>query len=125
MELAWTDKQFAKVREWLGMLIKRRGQSKQAIVDMVQLVTSKFLPALPSREEIFNMLTVLRECTEGKMILEREYAQCTKQLVEMYEADGKVDEGCKIIQEIQIETYGSLKNKEKVDFILYQMKLVL
>jgi 26S proteasome regulatory subunit N5 len=107
------------------MLIKRRGQAKQAIVDMVQLCVTKFLPALPSREETFNMLTVLRECTDGKMILEREYSQCTKQLVEMYEADGKIDEACKLIQEIQIETYGSLKNKEKVDFILYQMKLVL
>jgi 26S proteasome regulatory subunit N5 len=109
----------------LTLLIKRRGQAKQAIVDMVQLVVSKFLPALPSREEVFNMLTVLREVTDGKMILEREYSQVTKQLVEMYELDGKVEEACKIIQEIQIETYGSLKNKEKVDFILYQMKLVL
>jgi 26S proteasome regulatory subunit N5 len=43
----------------------------------------------------------------------------------MLEADGKLDEGTKLIQEIQIETYGSLKNVEKVDFILYQMKLVL
>ena len=43
----------------------------------------------------------------------------------MYEADGKIDEAAKIIQEIQIETYGSLENKEKVSFILYQMKLVL
>jgi len=43
----------------------------------------------------------------------------------MYEADGKIDEAAKIIQEIQIETYGSLENKEKVAFILYQMKLVL
>jgi 26S proteasome regulatory subunit N5 len=43
----------------------------------------------------------------------------------MYEADGKIDEACKQIQEIQIETYGSMENKEKVDFILYQMKLVL
>ena len=42
-----------------------------------------------------------------------------------YSADGKIDEGTKLIQEIQIETYGSLKNVEKVDFILYQMKLVL
>ena len=82
------------------MLIKRRGQAKQAIVDMVQLVVSKFLPALPSREETFNMLTVLREVTDGKMILEREYSQVTKQLVEMYELDGKVEEACKIIQEI-------------------------
>ena len=43
----------------------------------------------------------------------------------MLEADGKLDEATKTIQEIQIETYGSLENKEKVDFILYQMKLVL
>lgn len=59
------------------------------------------------------------------MFVEREYATTTRQLVEMYEADGKIDEAVKIIQEIQIETYGSLENKEKVDFILYQMKLVL
>jgi len=36
--LAWSHKQLAKVREWLAMLIKRRGQAKQAIIDMVQLV---------------------------------------------------------------------------------------
>ncbi len=67
---------------------------------MVQLCMNKYLPALPSREETFNMLTILRETTEGKMILEKEFAICTKQLVEMYEADGKIDEACKIIQEI-------------------------
>jgi len=40
-------------------------------------------------------------------------------MIEMMEQDGKIDEATKIIQEIQIETYGSLENKEKVDFILY------
>lgn len=59
------------------------------------------------------------------MFVEREYAVCTRQVVEMYEADGKIEEAVKQIQEIQIETYGSLENKEKVEFILYQMKLVL
>jgi len=34
------------------------------------------------------------------MMLEREYATVTKRVVEMYEADGKIDEACKIIQEI-------------------------
>lgn len=43
----------------------------------------------------------------------------------MLEEDGKAEEATKLIQEIQIETYGSLLNQEKVDFILYQMKLVL
>jgi 26S proteasome regulatory subunit N5 len=71
------------------------------------------------------MLSTLRSATEGKIFLEREYAKVTRDLVEMYEADGKIDEAAKIIQEIQIETYGSLENKEKVSFILYQMKLVL
>jgi 26S proteasome regulatory subunit N5 len=71
------------------------------------------------------LLTAIRETTEGRMFAEREYASCTKRLVEMYEQDGKLDEACKMIQEIQIETYGSVENKDKVDFILYQMKLVL
>lgn len=37
----------------------------------------------------------------------------------MYEEDGKVDDATLLIQEIQIETYGSLQVKDKVDFILY------
>lgn len=41
------------------------------------------------------------------------------------EAYDKHAEATKIIQEIQIETYGSLEVKEKVDFILHQMELVL
>ena len=53
------------------------------------------------------------------MFLEQEYASCTRQLCEMYEQDGRLEEATKIIQEIQIETYGSLKNKDKVEFILY------
>ena len=92
---------------------------------MIQLCMKTFMDKLPSREERFNMLSTLRQATDGKIFLEREYSQTTLDLVEMYEADGKIDEAAKIIQEIQIETYGSLENKEKVSFILYQMKLVL
>jgi 26S proteasome regulatory subunit N5 len=72
------------------------------------LALNSFLSQLPSREEKFNLLSSLREATEGKMFVEREYASCTRQVVEMYEADGKIEEAVKQIQEIQIETYGSL-----------------
>jgi len=71
------------------------------------------------------MLECLREAGEGKMFLEREYSQATMQLCKYLEEDGKAEEATKIIQEIQIETYGSLEVREKVEFILYQMKLVL
>jgi 26S proteasome regulatory subunit N5 len=71
------------------------------------------------------MLETLREAAHGKMFLEKEYASCTTQVVKMFEDDNKIDEAANIIQEIQIETYGTLDAKEKVEFILYQMKLVL
>lgn len=74
---------------------------------------------MPNREEKYNLLSTLREASEGKLFLEREYANCTRMLCEMLEQDGKEDEATKIIQEIQIETYGSLQTVEKVDFILY------
>lgn len=107
------------------MLCKRRGQAKKATVDMIDLCVNTFLTQLPTREDKFTFLQSLREACEGKMFLEREYANCTRRLIEMLEEDGKTDEAALTIQEIQIETYGSLQNREKVDFILYQMKLVL
>ena len=125
MQAAFDEKEYVKLREWLIVLCKRRGQAKKATTDMVALCMNTLKDKLPSREERFTMLKTLRTATEGKIFLEREYSQTTKELVEMYEADGKIDEAAKIIQEIAIETYGSLENKEKVDFILYQMKLVL
>lgn len=125
LQAAFDEKDYARVREWLIVMIKRRAQSKKATTDMVALCMNTFKDSLPSREEKHSMLTTLRAATEGKIFMEREYAQTTKELVEMYEADGKIDEAASIIQEIAIETYGSLENKEKVEFILYQMKLVL
>lgn len=118
LQAAFDEKEYVKLREWLIVLCKRRGQSKKATTDMVALCNT-LKDKLPSREERFTMLNTLRTATEGKIFLEREYSQVTKELVEMYEADGKIDEAAKIIQEIAIETYGSLENKEKVDFILY------
>jgi 26S proteasome regulatory subunit N5 len=125
LQYAFDKKEYGRVREWLLMLCKRRGQAKKAVVDMIDLVTNTFLEKLPTREEKFTFLQSLREACEGKMFLEREYENCTRRLIEMLEQDGKTDEAALTIQEIQIETYGSLENKEKVDFILYQMKLVL
>ena len=64
---------------------------------MVDLCMNTFLNQLPTREEKFTFLQTLREATDGKMFLEREYAQCTRQLIEMLEADGKIDEAAKTI----------------------------
>jgi len=126
VRLAFDHHDLPHLRDFMSQLIKRRGQAKKAIIDMVQWVMSDaVLNKLPSREERYKMLDALKEASEGKMFLEREYAQVTRMTAEMLEADGKHDDATKLVQEIQIETYGSLQTVEKVDFILYQMKLVL
>jgi 26S proteasome regulatory subunit N5 len=74
---------------------------------------------LPNREEEYLMLKALRDASLGKMFLEREYANSTTKLCEYLEKDNKAEEATDIIQEIQIETYGSLEVREKLTFILY------
>ena len=41
----------------------------------------------------------------------------------IHEKDGNVTEAAKIMQELQVETYGSMERKEKVEIILEQMRL--
>lgn len=78
------------------LLIKRRGQAKKAIIDMVQWLMSQ-LDKLPSREERYRMIEALREASDGKLFLEREYAQVTRMQAEMMEEDGKSEEATKLV----------------------------
>lgn len=43
----------------------------------------------------------------------------------MKEAEGKVEEAANLMQELQVETYGSMDKKEKVELILEQMRLCI
>lgn len=43
----------------------------------------------------------------------------------MKEDEGNVTEAANIIQELQVETYGSMEKTEKVELILEQMRLCL
>lgn len=40
-------------------------------------------------------------------------------------AQNEIDKAAEIIQEVQIETYGSIEKKEKLDYILYQVWIML
>ena len=67
------------MRELLLILNKRRGQAKKAVIDMAQWVMSpEVLDRLPTREERYRFLDTLKEASEGKMFLEREYSQVVR-----------------------------------------------
>lgn len=86
---------------------------------MVALCQKTLFEKLPTRAEKYKMLESIREAAEGKMFLEKEYSDATMTLCQYLEEDGKTDEATDIIQEIQIETYGSLEVRDKLIFILY------
>jgi len=67
----------------------------------------------------------LRAVSAGKMFVELERAQMTKQLVDIKEAEGNIPEAADIISEIQVETIGSMKIGDKADFLLEQIRLCL
>lgn len=46
-------------------------------------------------------------------------------LAQIKESNGLIDEAADVLQEVKVETFGSMDKREKVEFILEQMRLCL
>ncbi|KAJ2784252.1 proteasome regulatory particle subunit [Coemansia javaensis] len=110
-------------QEVAGMA-KKYGQLKQAIAKMVQRAMA-YVDRTPDEAARVALIEALRTVTEGKIHVEVERARLTRMRVELYEKHGQIKEACDTLQEIQVETYGSMDRREKTDFILEQMRLCL
>ena len=81
------------------LIVKKRGQAKKAITEMIQLVVS-FIDKMPTRLNKMNLIQTIREATEGKFFVEVEYANCTRLLSEMYEEDGEQQKAADVILDV-------------------------
>ena len=61
----------------------------------------------------------------SKIYVEVERARLTLKLALMKEKDGQIEEAANILQELQVETFGSMDKREKVELILEQMRFCL
>lgn len=59
-----------------------------------------------------------------QIYLEVPRARVTKTLAHIKESAGDVNAASELMQELQIETFGSMERREKVEFILEQMRLL-
>jgi len=126
VQVCYEAKSWAVLNEQIVMLTKKRSQLKQAVTKMVQECCIWITEGtLPSKDVELELIDTLRTVTSGKIYVEVERARLTHRLAKMKETDGKVDEAAKIMQELQVETYGSMERKEKVELILEQMRLCL
>jgi 26S proteasome regulatory subunit N5 len=109
------------VGEWVQILAKRRRQPKQSIVGMVKHVMA-FLEEL---ERDHPLLGTLRTVCEGKIYLEIEFARLTKRMAENFENQKNLEKASSLLQEVQVETYGSMDKAEKLEFLMEQLRLLL
>ena len=106
-------------------LTQRRNQSRESIISMVKNTLNDVLPHLKDNKDSSDLLKTIIKVTEGKIFVEYEYSQAIRRMTEIHLMNNQIDEAAKLIQDVQIEAFGSLENKYKVDYILFQMQVLL
>lgn len=118
----------------LQTLATRRSQKTKAVKALVSkcipwCLSGQYTPMEPSgdaeKEFRDKLVVALRDITDGKIFLETERARLTRALATIKEQDGDVSSAAEVLQEVHVETYGSLSKRDKVEFILEQMRLTL
>lgn len=125
-DLLWRAKEIERLMVIVKLLTSKRGQPVKAISKMVMKCMS-FIPEIQEEGLRMKYVQVMKDVTEKKIYLEVEYARCCMLIVKHKEKDGASKEdilaAAKIMENVQVETYGSMDKFEKLEFILYQMKL--
>ena len=136
MELCHEANDYEALVTTLKTLSTRRSQKSKAIAALV----TKCLPWVVDSEDGFTplptaaedatanqetLVTELRNITDGKMYLEAERARLTRSLAILKESAGDIATAANVLQDVHVETYGSISKREKIEFILEQMRLTL
>lgn len=124
VRLCFETKNWEALNENIVLLTKKRGQVKQSVTKMIQEACT-YVEKTPNLDTKLKLIDTLRTVTAGKIYVEIERARLTRTLAKIREDAGKIAEAADILQELQVETFGSMEKKEKVEFILEQMRLCL
>ena len=119
----YKHKDYKQLNEDIVLLTRKRALLKQAVTEMIQQCI-KFVSELEGSEKL-DLIDTIRQVTDGKIFVEVERARVTRTLCELKESQGLIVEAADLLQELQVETYGSMDKQEKTDFILEQMRLCM
>lgn len=103
------------LNEYVTLLVRRRSQLKQAVSKMIQECCT-YVDKTPDKETKLKLIDTLRAVTEGKIYVEIERARLTKILADIKEADGDIAGAASVMEELQVETYGSMDKREKARY---------
>ena len=104
-------------------LATKRGQIIRTITELVRFSMQQVEKIADEALRIF-FVGELKEICDKKIYVEVEYARCAMILVKHNEkGNANLEEAAKIMENVQVETYGSMTKREKLDFIIYQMHI--
>lgn len=124
LSIAIDTKDWTLINETIVVLCKRRAQFKQVIQGVVDAGVAQ-VDKTPSEPKRLELMETLRTVSAGKIFVEVQRARLTRLLAAAKEKEGKIGEATDIILEVQVETYGSMEQREKVDFLLEQLRMTL
>ncbi|KAA1468067.1 PCI-domain-containing protein [Dentipellis sp. KUC8613] len=137
IELAYQARDFQQLNSSIQTLSKKHGQLKAAIQEIVEL-SMTWLEDIERTEgtaKWLELVETLRTVTEGKIFLETPRARVTLLLAKYHENLAKTATtppprdslitASELLSDLQVETYSSMERREKTEFILEQMRLLI
>ncbi|CAE6470744.1 unnamed protein product [Rhizoctonia solani] len=136
VKLCRAAQKFDLVNTNITLLAKKHGQLKAATQAMVEEAMT-YLPDLEAdRPKWLDLIEALRSVTEGKIFLETSRARVTLALAlhherlatqasDPAEALKSAQTASDLLSDLQVETYSSMTRREKTEFLLEQMRLLV
>ncbi|CAK9441514.1 uncharacterized protein LODBEIA_P53820 [Lodderomyces beijingensis] len=118
------------LNDLITTLSKKHGQLKSSIQSFIK-DSIKVLDELNNShphelETKIKLIETIRTVTDKKIFVEVERAVVSRQLADIYlEQKNDLDKAVEIMNELQVETYSLMPFKEKIEFILEQIRLTL
>jgi len=125
VDMIYGFKNWKIMAEQITVMCKRRSQFRKVITRIVQKAMAWLDEIASDEPNQLLLLDALLGVAEGKIYVEVERARLTLRLSKIKEKNGDLAGASKTLQELQIETFGSMEKEEKCKFLLEQMRLCL
>ena len=124
VEMCFKAQRWQYLNDNMILLSKKRSLIKAAISKMIK-TAYELVEQTPNLDIKIALIESLRDITDGKIYVELERARLTLKLAHIKEGQNKIKEACTVLQDLQVETFGSMDRKEKVNFILEQIRFCI
>ncbi|KIM88567.1 hypothetical protein PILCRDRAFT_813522 [Piloderma croceum F 1598] len=139
VERCYEARDYSLFNSSLSLLCKKHGQLKGVVQALVEQAIGwlKEIQEREGTEKWLELIETLRNITEGKIFLETPRARVTLLLSHYHESlvtkptpsspppKESLQTASDLLSDLQVETYSSMERREKTEFILEQMRLMI